>query len=653
MIDVGRGLLVVGIVAAVMGAAAGVFGAARPRQTKSATVAVTGLLISALALVGSTGVLAQRFAVGDHSLVTVADHSRDALGTIDRVMGLWGGMAGSLLLFTAATAVFAAVGVGLGAGRGGRAEPVEVAAACATIAALAITNRTLADPFATLEIPALDGGGLTPILEHWAMRIHPPLVYAGLASTIVPAAATLAALHHRRLDAEWWRHVHAWMLASWGMLAAGMLLGAHWAYAELGWGGYWAWDPIENAALLPWLALTVALHVPQGRRPAARAVAVVLPFLLALIGSTLTRSGATTSVHAFAEARDIGRALTVMVLFAVVVTVGLTFGAWRHLRVVSSHDRHSPAADLAATAVVATVLAVVLLGTLYPLARGWFGGDRLAVEGRFFSGTIAPVVLVGLIALVGHGRRPPAWSAGVAGGAGAVLVVAGWREPFAVVLAAAAVTALVASSRRFATGRRGADLAHVGIALLLLGVAGTATGTQRAVTVAPGEAISVGGHEVVLDAVTIEPGPTRTSTAVVAAITIDGEARRPSLVSYPDRGVLLAESTLRSTPAADIQVILRNADDDLALLIVNVSPLQQLVWWGGLLVVAGGLLAGWQAGGQSSSGRSRRARWDSSSEPNVDFGGASAAGAPDGSLSDGGPGTAEPSAPVVGGPEPV
>lgn len=652
MIDVGRGLLVVGIVAAVVGAAAGVFGAVRPRQTRASTVSAIGLMISALALVGATGVLAQRFAVGDHSLVAVADHSRDALRTVDRVMGLWGGMAGSLLLFTAATAVFAAAGVGLGAGRGRRAEPVAVATACATIAALAITNRALADPFTTFEIPALDGGGLTPILEHWAMRIHPPLVYAGLTSTIVPAAATLAALHHRRLDAEWWRHARAWMLASWGMLAAGMLLGAHWAYAELGWGGYWAWDPIENAALLPWLALTVALHIPQGRRPAARAITVVVPFLLALIGSTLTRSGATTSVHAFAEARDIGRALTVMVLFAIVVTVALSVGAWRHLRVVESHDRCSPAADLAATAVVATVLAVVLLGTLYPLVRGWFGGDRLAVEGRFFSGTIAPVVVVGLIALVGHGRRPPAWSVAVAGGAGALLVVAGWREPFAVVLAAASATALVASSRRFATGRRGADLAHAGIAMLLLGVAGTATGTQRAVTVAAGESVSVGGHEVVLDAITIEPGPTRTSTAVVAAVTIDGDVRRPSLVSYPDRGVLLAESTLRSTPAADVQVILRNADDDLALLIVNVSPLQQLVWWGGLLVVAGGLLAGWQAGGQSSSGRSRRARWDSSSEPNVDFGGASAAGSSEVSSGIGEPGTVEPPAPVVGGPEP-
>ena len=613
----GRLLLAVALVGAVGGGVAAVGSAVTGRRSL-ARVGEAGLAVAAVASVAATVVLGRAFAVGDYSLVAVADHSREALGTWDRVMGLWGGMAGSLLLFTAATSTFAAIGLGR------RSHPVAVAVSCLVVGTLVAVGRAFADPFATLQIPALDGVGLTPILEHWAMRVHPPIVYAGMTVLVVPAARTLGALADRRLDDGWWRGVHAWLVASWGLLGAGMLLGALWAYVELGWGGYWAWDPVENAALLPWLGVTVALHTGPGQRPRVAGPVVVAPFLLAVLGATLTRSGATTSVHAFAEARDIGLALTVLLLVLAVVTLALVA---RAARAVGGRVRPSDSAQLGARVVVGAVLAVVLLGTLYPLLRGWLGGDRLAVEGRFFSGSVAPLVVVGLVALIGRGSWPSPWSSVVAVVASVALVVAGWREAFPVLLAALAAAALVASARTLVRTRRPAELAHAGLALLLVGVAGTATGAQVAAPVAIGESIDVAGHEVALTSIGTEPGPTSTSTAVVASLSVDGHARTAALVAHPDRGVLLAESTLRSTPAVDVQVILRNATDDVALLVVNVSPLQQLVWWGAAVMVAGGV-ASVAVGGQPSSRRPRRSRWDSSSDPIVDAGRSGGGGSP-------------------------
>jgi cytochrome c-type biogenesis protein CcmF len=575
--NVGGALVSTGFGAAAVAALLGVSAVRTGRFARGAAVASW---MAAASLSVALAILARAFAVGDHSFVAVADHSREALGTYDRVMGLWGGMAGSLLLFTTMTAVFAAVGLGR------RPSSGAVAVTGVVIATLAAITQWLADPFARLEIPALDGVGLTPILEHWAMRVHPPMVYAGLTVLIVPAALALGlpAVGEERLR---WSRIQPWLVCSWALLGLGMVLGAHWAYAELGWGGYWAWDPVENAALLPWLAVTVALHVGRRGESGWGRAAVVLPFLLAMLGSTLTRSGATSSVHAFAEARSIGRALTLLTVAAAIATVVAIRRASRPAAGAGAPTR----GRLAACVVLGAGLAVVLVGTLYPVLRGWFGGDRLAIAPGFFNGALVPIVLVGLAVQVSRGRVPSLRVAAAAVAAGVGLWALGWREPAAVALGAAATVALVASVRTLVRGRRAAELAHAGAALLLLGVAGTATGEQVTVPIAVGEVVDLAGHEVLLEGIRTEAGPTSASTAVVADVRIDGHARTPALVAHPDRGVLLAESTLRSTPAVDVQVILRDASDDRAIVTVTVSPLQQLVWWGGLVTVLGGLLS--------------------------------------------------------------
>jgi cytochrome c-type biogenesis protein CcmF len=614
----GRVAVWVAVVAGGLGAVAPFVGRRR-WSVPLVAVAAGGCLVAVV-------VLARALVVGDFSLTYVADFSRRGASGPYRLAGLWGGMAGSLLWLAALAGLaglLAAVRVGYGRRR------ADVAAVSgATVAVLLVLVVAFADPFVTLDVPAIDGAGLTPILEHPAMLYHPPLLYLGLATLVGPFAVTVAALVDRQLDDAWVDTVRRWSLVPWTLLALGMVAGSHWAYVELGWGGYWAWDPVENTALLPWLAVTVLLHAARGTRterpPVARvalAGLACLPFVLALLGSLLTRSGATSSVHAFAEARAIGRALAVVVVLVVAAVVAL-------LARGRARDRGSgesgPGMEASGSArlgqllaahvgVVGAALAIVLAGTLWPLLADLRGGDGIAVEGRYFAQFVGPLATVALalvclvpLALGPRGRRVYRGHAliGGAGALGAVLLVAACaprldapRALLAAAAGAALATGAVATARAARSGSViGGHLAHAAVGLLVLGIAGTAAGGGRTVSLRPGETADVLGHEIVHDGVAVEDGPVAGSSAAVATVTADGQTLRPSLVEYPDRGVLLAETSLRSTPAGDVQVSLVTADDDgAAVFEVGVHPLQVIVWWGGLALVAAGVCRTWEA----------------------------------------------------------
>jgi cytochrome c-type biogenesis protein CcmF len=635
--------------------------------------AVRLLALSAGAGVVATGVLVRALVVGDWSLVYVADFSRRGASAPYRAAALWGGMAGSLLWLAALVGVAGLVSVGRLDDRGRRDQVAAVTGA--VVAVLVLLVVVFADPFATLSVPAIDGAGLTPILEHPAMLYHPPLLYLGLATLVGPFALTVAALIDGRLDDAWLATVRRWALLPWTLLAVGMVAGAHWAYVELGWGGYWAWDPVENTALLPWLAVTVLLHAVRGAgtdRPPISRVAVAglacLPFTLALLGSLLTRSGATSSVHAFAESRAIGRALGVVVVAVVLAVAALLRRAARRARAASGDavprvhagatagiaGRATTARLVAAhLAVVGAALAVVLAGTLWPLVTDLRGGEGIAVAGTYFARFTGPLAGAALALLclvpvaVGGPVRPGArtvMAAGACGAAGAVGLLAACSpglDPGSAVLGAAAGACIATSSSAVVVALRrgspvaatsqspspdsaapapatppgsapradgatadgrgvreavGGHVAHAAFGLLALGIAGTATGGSRMVAVRPGDSVTVLGHEVTYARVTVENGPVAGSSAVVADVTTGGQHVQPSLVAFPDRGVLLAETSLRSTPTVDVQVTLRTADDDgTAVLEVGVHPLQVLVWWGGLAVVAAGAHALWRS----------------------------------------------------------
>jgi cytochrome c-type biogenesis protein CcmF len=589
------------------------------RRRLALTIAVGAALLA-------TVILARALVGNDFSLVYVADFSRRDASAPFRLAALWGGMAGSLLWF----ATLAGAAGWWAAGRLQSSSSSSSAAAAGGIvaavtgglvASLAGLVLAFADPFRRLEVPAIDGGGLTPILEHPAMLYHPPLLYLGLASLTGPFALTVAGLLGRA-PAGWEATVRRWLVVPWTLLAAGMLAGAHWAYVELGWGGYWAWDPVENTALLPWLAVTLALHaglprslgsrrVPRSSLP--QAALVGLAFLLALTGTMLTRSGAVSSVHAFAESRAIGRALGALVVAATVGVVALLVRAWRSAPPQAPAVR-GPVGRLLAGhfLVVGTILGVATIGTLAPLVTDLRGGDGIAIEGRYFASFAGPLAAAGLalVALVplalGVGARRAALvpaAGGLVVGVGLLYGAGGDLDgPVAVLAGVAGAATLSAIVGGLAARRSGggiaAHVAHAGLGLLLLGVAGTASGSTEMVPVAPGDRVEVLGETVeyrgveVADDVANGGGRVEGTSAVVADVRAAGHDLRPSLVAYPAIARVIAESSLVSTPRRDVQVSLRDAaDDGRAVLQVGVHPLQQLVWWGALVVLAAGPLA--------------------------------------------------------------
>jgi cytochrome c-type biogenesis protein CcmF len=546
----------------------------------------------------------------DGSLVYVADHTSRATAWPYRLAGLWGGMAGSLLLWTWMAGGWAVVG-----GRAVRRRSPDLAAAAHVVlgsylvvfcALLVLVSR----PFDRLAVPAIDGGGLNPVLLHPAMLYHPPLLYAGAVGLLVPFALAMAGGD----SARWLPLAVRSTGASLVLLTLGMVAGAHWAYVELGWGGYWAWDPVENGGLLPWLAGVAFLHaaVAAGRRGGGSRTAAALAalaFSLGLLGSFLTRSGATDSVHAFAEARVVGWVLGGGLVVAV-TAVAVLLGRRREVPGRSAHWA------LTANNVLLVGLVVVIgFGSVFPVLARWLTGDRVVVTGSYFALVAAPLA-VAMLPLLGLGPRADARDLrpGLVGLVAAV--VAGmWfvdRRPLAIVmvgLAAGAAAFTVTEWRRRPQARW--PLAHLGVAVLLAGVAGTTTGTQVTASLTPGQEVGVRGYTLRLLDVVPATSPDGGRAAEARIVLRRGGGTLATLrpvALLSSAGGRVSVAALRSTPLTDVQVVLRSVTQGGASVVVDVGvhPLMQLVWWGGLLIVAGlgvGLRSGARRGEPRPGGR--------------------------------------------------
>jgi cytochrome c-type biogenesis protein CcmF len=455
-------------------------------------------------LLGAVGLSAVACALLAWALVTldfsyryVGDTTSRATSAPLRLAGLWGAAEGSLLFFAVMVGAVGLVGL-----RGGSARERRVLAVVVLV--LLGIDLVLANPFTRVDAAGVDGAGLVPILRHPAMLYHPPLLYLGLALTVVPF------VNGSRRAA----------LAAWVVLTVAMAAGAHWAYAEVGWGGFWAWDPVENGVLLPWLALLAVVH--RARWPQ-------LPFVLAVLGSYVTRSGTALSVHGFAEDRAVGWAFLVALAAALVYAL------------LSPHVRSPVAAAKwlrLNNLLVAYVGVVVLFGTALPLVSR----TRLAVSPRFFSLYCAPAA------------------------------------------AAAVVLALAALYRR---RNPAAVIAHAGFAILMVGMAGTTFGTTRTISLAPDETAVVAGHRL-----TNQGWLARTSgdrLQLRARVAVDGHSLMPGLDTYAGVPEALPEVGRRK----DMLVVLRRLDRDSGNVVLDVftRPLISLVWLGALVMALGGLVA--------------------------------------------------------------
>jgi cytochrome c-type biogenesis protein CcmF len=640
--ELGRAALVVALGLALYAAAAGGW-AAWKRRRRLAASAENALLAAFGAAVVASIVLVAALVRHDFSFVYVADHTSRDLPLGYTLSAFWGGQEGSLLLWLLVLTGFSALAVALGrrAGRELVAWVVPVLGGVATFFAFLVV--AVASPFATQPAPA-DGAGLNPSLQNPYMLAHPPLLYLGYVGLAVPWAFAMGALLSGQTDERWIVATRRWTLAAWAFLGIGQLLGAHWAYEEVGWGGYYAWDPVENAALMPWLAATAFLHSvmiqeKRGMLKVWNMTLVVLAFGLSLFGTFLTRSGIVSSIHSFTQG-SIGPWFVAFIALVVVFSVGLVY---RRLPLLRTKTRLESLVSREATFLYNNLLLValcltILWGVLFPILSEALRGERVSVGAPYYnfflrSFGLPLLLLMGIGPLVAWRRaslravgRTFLWPFGAALAAGALLLAlgAGSSVPglIAYTLAAfvlasivlefargtrarralgapswpAAFASLVARNRR----RYGGYVVHAAIVLLAVGVAGSSlyqTVAERSLR--PGQTMRVADYSLTYRSLAQRDGPNaREARAVLAVRRGDrdlGEVRAGKN-SYPVEGQVSNEVAIRSDllTGEDLFVIADQIDPDGTVYFkVFVKPLVNLIWLAGLVFVLGSLVALW------------------------------------------------------------
>lgn len=609
--------------------------ARRPREARLGPLRAAvrcmalGAALSFLAL--ETGLV-----LNDFEMAYVAENSSRGTPLFFRITAGWSALAGSIVLWTVVLTGFV-----VAVTRGLRGPTDRLGTGALVVMGLVSAFffgmvTTVANPFEILAQPPADGPGPNALLQNHALvAFHPPLLYVGYVGFTVPFAFAMSALAQREAGVEWLRRTRRANLVAWTFLSAGLGIGALWSYEVLGWGGFWAWDPVENAALLPWLAGTAFIHsavvqVKRGLLQSWNVVLVILTFELTILGTFLTRSSVVASVHSFTQSA-VGPAL---LAFLVATTVAaLALFAVRVPSIASAGRLESLAsregAFLVNNLLLSLLAFVTLLGTLYPVFVEAATGQQLSVGRPFFDRMAAPLGLA-LLVVMGVGPFMPyraadgrvLWDrlripllAGSAAAAG--VVAAGVRSPQVAAIALLGTVIAVASAgqlRRSASGLRpapvlrvvrgqrgywGGQLAHFGLVLIALGIAVSADLADRtSVTLRPGESTSLGGFGLTYTGQQTVQRPYREEKVALVEVRRSGDlvhVARPRLNQYPSQRQGVASPDVWSTPRGDLYVALNALEPGSVSLNVIRYPLMWVLWAGGAVVVAGGA---WALGGR-------------------------------------------------------
>jgi cytochrome c-type biogenesis protein CcmF len=577
----------------------------------------------------------------DYSLKYVARLTSDELPLGYTLSAFWGGMEGSLLLWLLVLTGYAALVVALNRRRSDLLPwVVPVLGFVATFFAFLLV--AVASPFATQVAPA-NGAGLNPSLQNPYMLAHPPLLYLGYVGLTIPWAFAMGALLARRADEAWIIATRRWTLVAWTALGVGQLLGAHWAYVEVGWGGYYAWDPVENAALMPWLAATAFLHSvmiqeKRGMLKVWNVVLVTLAFTLSLFGTFLTRSGVLNSIHSFTES-TIGPWFLGFIGAATGLSIALIF---LRLPLLRSRTRLESLVSREATFLYNNLLLValcltILWGVVWPLLSEAVRGEASVVAGPYYNFFLRVfglplLLLMGLAPLVAWRRASLrslggsfAWPAALAALTAAVLLALGAGSSKAGLIAytfsafvlgsigyefirgtrarrgldggtwPGAFSSLVGRNRR----RYGGYVVHAAIVLLAIGIAGSsAYDTTRIEKLRPGESMQAAGYTLTYRGSVVREAQNARELRALVDVEHDGKALgriEPGKNFYPVEQVTSNEPAIRSDRLTleDLFVILDTAGGGTITLKVIVEPLVNLIWFAGFVFLAGALVALW------------------------------------------------------------
>ena len=596
-------------------------------------VAITCFAMTGLAF----AVLVSAYMVSDFSVVNVFENSHSQKPMLYKITGTWGNHEGSMLLWVLILTLFGALVAAFG-----RNLPATLQASVLSVqgmvgAAFFLFILMTSNPFARLNPAPIEGRDLNPILQDIGLAIHPPLLYLGYVGFSVCFSFAVAALIEGRIDAAWARWVRPWTLVAWIFLTGGIAMGSFWAYYELGWGGFWFWDPVENASFMPWLAGTALLHsaIVMEKRGALKIWTLllsILAFSLSLLGTFLVRSGVLTSVHAFAS--DPSRGVFILAILVFFIGGALALFAWRSQSLAPGglfHPISREGALVLNNLFLSTATATVLVGTLYPLAIEAVTGDKISVGEPFFNLTFGPVFAVLLVA-VPFGPLL-AWKRGDLFAAAQRLTVAFALAALAGILALlfldrnAALAALgiglafwlifgaltdlalragvgkvtpTTALRRLAglpRSAHGTALAHLGLGLSTLGVVAVVTlQTETILTMKPGETVDVAGYTLRFEALNPHRGPNYTEDqGVFPVFEADGD-RIATIVSskrlYTARRMPTTEAGIETLILSQLYVSLGDETDDGGVVVrVWWKPLVTLIWLGALVMMIGGTLS--------------------------------------------------------------
>jgi cytochrome c-type biogenesis protein CcmF len=579
----------------------------------------------------------------------VVSHSNRDLSTFYKIAALWSGQEGSLLFWSFILAIYVFSVLIAYRNKNGELMPyVGVVMAGVQIFFLTLNNFVVS-PFRALAIPGAngamqlvaraDGNGLTPLLQYPEMVIHPPNLYSGYTGFTIPFAFALGALLARYPGEKWIHLTRKWTMIAWTFQTMGILLGAHWAYAVLGWGGYWGWDPVENASLLPWLTGTAFLHsvMMQEKRGMMKVWNVWLvfcTFLLCILGTLLTRSGVVSSVHAFAQS-SIGNWFVGFIVIILLVCFGAYVKNRDYLKSENQLDAivSRESSFLFNNLVLLVACIAVLSGTLFPVFSEWFTGDRISVGAPFFNKVNIPLGLL-LLFLTGVGpllawrktsteslKRNFGWPLAIGVFGGAIAFALGFRQFYSLVclilcvfvastitmefyrgakvirtrsrasLAASAIDLTMRNTRRY-----GGYIVHMGMVLIFIGLAGAAFNRDVQKEMQLGSTMQIGPYTLLLQSVDTRPEKNYTAERMIVEVM---KNNKPMMMLYPEKrrfattvenGTMVA---IYSTLKEDLYVVYAGQSPDTQLPVIHayLNPLVKWIWFGGVVVVFGTLVA--------------------------------------------------------------